>query len=164
MPRSDDLLTAVEGAFGKSEYTVIVTADHGGHGNDHGSADPRDVLIPWVTWGRAVKPGHLQSTGIRTMDTAATVAWLLGLDKPENWVGDAGSGRVHGGHTCRRHNDASARPIGCSSRHPSCRALTGSTRVARIAGNWPATSAATPSESVTPTYVMASVDATPNRT
>ncbi len=81
------LLTAVEGAFGKAEYTVIVTADHGGHGNDHGSADPRDVLIPWVTWGRAVKPGHLQSTGIRTMDTAATVAWLLGLDKPESWVG-----------------------------------------------------------------------------
>ena len=81
------LLTAVERAFGKSEYTVIVTADHGGHGNNHGSADPRDVLIPWVAWGRAVKPGHLQSTGIRTMDTAATVAWLLGLDEPENWVG-----------------------------------------------------------------------------
>ena len=81
------LLTAVERAFGKSEYTVIVTADHGGHDRDHGSADPRDVLIPWVTWGRAVKPGHLQSTGIRTMDTASTVAWLLGLDKPENWTG-----------------------------------------------------------------------------
>jgi phosphopentomutase len=81
------LLTAVERAFGTSTYTVIVTADHGGHDRDHGSADPRDVTIPWMAWGRAVKPGHLQSTAIRTMDTAATVAWLLGLDKPENWVG-----------------------------------------------------------------------------
>jgi arylsulfatase A-like enzyme len=81
------LLAAVDHAFGKNEYTVIVTADHGGHGNNHGSADPRDVLIPWVAWGRAVKPGHLASTGIRTMDTASTVAFLLGLEKPETWVG-----------------------------------------------------------------------------
>jgi arylsulfatase A-like enzyme len=83
------LLAAAERAFGKDEYTVIVTADHGGHGNDHGSADPRDVMIPWVAWGRAVKPGHLQSTGIRTMDTASSVAFLLGLDKPESWSGVA---------------------------------------------------------------------------
>jgi arylsulfatase A-like enzyme len=81
------LLAAAEKAFGASAYTVIVTADHGGHNRDHGSADPRDVTIPWVAWGRAVKPGHLTSTGIRTMDTAATVAWLLGLDEPESWVG-----------------------------------------------------------------------------
>lgn len=83
------LLSAVDRSFGSSEYTVIVTADHGGHGNDHGSADPRDVMIPWLAWGRAVKPGHLQSTGIRTMDTASTVAWLLGLDRPTTWSGVA---------------------------------------------------------------------------
>jgi arylsulfatase A-like enzyme len=83
------LLTAVEKSFGKDEYTVIVTADHGGHGTNHGSADPRDVTIPWVAWGRGVKPGLLESTSIRTMDTASTVAWLLGLDRPENWTGVA---------------------------------------------------------------------------
>jgi arylsulfatase A-like enzyme len=81
------LLTTVDRAFGASQYTVIVTADHGGHGHDHGSAAPEDVTIPWVAWGRAVKPGHLESTGIRTMDTAATVAYLLGLEEPESWVG-----------------------------------------------------------------------------
>ena len=83
------LLTAVEKSFGKDEYTVIVTADHGGHGSNHGSADPRDVTIPWIAWGRAVKPGHLESKTIRTMDTASTVAWLLGLDRPESWTGVA---------------------------------------------------------------------------
>ena len=83
------LLTAVEKSFGKDEFTVIVTADHGGHGNNHGSDDPRDVTIPWVAWGRGVKPGHLQSTTIRTMDTASSVAFLLGLDKPESWAGVA---------------------------------------------------------------------------
>jgi arylsulfatase A-like enzyme len=81
------LLAAVDKKFGPSEYTVIVTADHGGHDRDHGSDDPRDVTIPWVAWGKAVKPGHLEKAGIRTMDTASTVAWLLGLDEPENWSG-----------------------------------------------------------------------------
>lgn len=81
------LLAAAERAFGTSEFTAIVTADHGGHGHDHGSADPRDVTIPWLAWGRGVKTGALTSTGIRTMDTAATAAWLLGLDEPESWVG-----------------------------------------------------------------------------
>jgi arylsulfatase A-like enzyme len=83
------LLSAAEKSFGKGEYTVIVTADHGGHARNHGSADPQDVTIPWVAWGRGVKAGQLQSTGIRTMDTASTVAFLLGLQKPENWSGVA---------------------------------------------------------------------------
>jgi arylsulfatase A-like enzyme len=81
------LLAVAERTFGQNEYTVIVTADHGGHGNDHGSADPQDVTIPWMAWGRAVKPGLIESARIRTMDTASTVAYLLGLDQPATWSG-----------------------------------------------------------------------------
>jgi predicted AlkP superfamily pyrophosphatase or phosphodiesterase len=81
------LLAAADKAFGAGSYTIIVTADHGGHERDHGSADPQDVTIPWMVWGRAVKTGELQDVSIRTMDTASTILWLLGLDEPTEWLG-----------------------------------------------------------------------------
>ena len=46
--------------YGAGDYSVIVTADHGGHDVDHGRTSPRDVTIPWVAWGRAY--GRARST------------------------------------------------------------------------------------------------------
>ena len=82
-----DLLVAADKAFGAGNYTVIVTADHGGHGRDHGSDDPRDVTIPWITWGKAVHGGTYLGPGIRTMDTAATALWLLGVEPSDVNIG-----------------------------------------------------------------------------
>ena len=73
--------------YGKGKFAIIVTADHGGHDTNHGSDDPRDVMIPWIAWGRGVKPGLLASTTIRTMDTASTALWLLGVKTPGDWAG-----------------------------------------------------------------------------
>ena len=46
------LLAAADTAFGAGNYSIIVTADHGGHGRDHGSDRLEDVTIPWIAWGR----------------------------------------------------------------------------------------------------------------
>ena len=81
------IVAAADTAFGAGAYALIVTADHGGHGNNHGSADPRDVTIPWIAWGKGVKPGSLPDTAVRTMDTASTVLWLLGVSEPSDWQG-----------------------------------------------------------------------------
>ena len=81
------LLVAADEVFGRDTYTIIVTADHGGHDYDHGSDDPRDVTIPWIAWGRAVRPGLLDGLTVRTLDTASTVLWLLGLQVPDDWAG-----------------------------------------------------------------------------
>ena len=81
------ILDAADEAYGPGRYTLILTADHGGHGRDHGSADPRDVAIPWLAWGNGVEPGAQLPTAIRTMDTAATVLWLLGVTVPPGWDG-----------------------------------------------------------------------------
>ncbi len=81
------LITRAGQAFGNGNFSVIVTADHGGHDTGHGSDDPRDVLIPWIAWGQGVKPGLLQDATVRTMDTAATVLWLLAVDRPADWAG-----------------------------------------------------------------------------
>jgi predicted AlkP superfamily pyrophosphatase or phosphodiesterase len=76
----DRILRATDIAFGPGQYTVVITADHGGHGWSHGTADPRDVTIPWIAWGEGVRPGGMLPDGIRTMDTSATVLWALGLE------------------------------------------------------------------------------------
>jgi predicted AlkP superfamily pyrophosphatase or phosphodiesterase len=81
------LMTLAAQTFGAGHFSVIVTADHGGHDTNHGSDDPRDVTIPWIAWGQGVKPGLLPESNVRTMDTAATVLWLLSVDRPTDWVG-----------------------------------------------------------------------------
>jgi arylsulfatase A-like enzyme len=81
------LIGIAERTYGRDNYSLIVTADHGGHEFGHGSSDPRDVTIPWIAWGRGVKAGRLEDAGIRTMDTASTVLWLLGVDAPGDWAG-----------------------------------------------------------------------------
>lgn len=68
--------------FGEGNYTVIVTADHGGHGRTHGTEALQDVTIPWIAWGKGIEAGTVLPRGIRTFDTAATALGLLGLDLP----------------------------------------------------------------------------------
>lgn len=74
------LVAAADRAFGKDNYTLILTADHGGHGRSHGSEALVDVTIPWIAYGRGVQGGTTLPAGIRTVDTGATVLWLLGLE------------------------------------------------------------------------------------
>ena len=80
------LVSAADAAYGQGNYSVIVTADHGGHDYGHGSDDERDVRIPWIAWGRGIHSGQL-SADIDTTDTAATVLWLLGVNRPAAWNG-----------------------------------------------------------------------------
>ncbi|MDP1570000.1 MAG: ectonucleotide pyrophosphatase/phosphodiesterase [Vicinamibacterales bacterium] len=80
------IIALADRAYGRGGYTLIVTADHGGHGYNHGSDDPRDVTIPWIAWGAGVQPGPLGGR-VETVDTAATVLWLLGLREPSDWAG-----------------------------------------------------------------------------
>jgi hypothetical protein len=39
------------------------------------------MVIPWITWGESVRRG-VALEGVRTMDTAATALWLLGVTLP----------------------------------------------------------------------------------
>jgi arylsulfatase A-like enzyme len=82
------LVTAANRVYGEGRYTLIVTADHGGHGYNHGSDSPEDVTIPWIAWGQGVAAGQLHGVdAINTVDTAATVLYLLGIDRPSAWTG-----------------------------------------------------------------------------
>ncbi|HET9269988.1 MAG TPA: alkaline phosphatase family protein [Vicinamibacterales bacterium] len=85
---SADYLTAVrraDAAVGRivaalpSDTTIIVTADHGGHPEGHGSDRPEDTTIPWVIAGPSTQRGRYLGNNIRTVDTAATAAFVLGV-------------------------------------------------------------------------------------
>ncbi len=80
------ILDGADAAFGAGNYTVVVTSDHGGHKKSHGTTDPVDTTIPWIVSGAGVQRGEPLS-GIRTMDTAATVLWMLNIAAPETLVG-----------------------------------------------------------------------------
>jgi predicted AlkP superfamily pyrophosphatase or phosphodiesterase len=84
-----EILEEAAERFGAGNFTVIVTADHGGHGRNHGSKDPRDTTIPWIAWGEGVAQGAALPLHVRTMDTAATALWLLGVKAPAQWEGHA---------------------------------------------------------------------------
>lgn len=74
------VLAAADRAYGEGNYTVLLTADHGGHGRTHGSEDLRDVTIPWIAWGKGIRADGMElPAGIHTTDTAATALRLLGL-------------------------------------------------------------------------------------
>jgi predicted AlkP superfamily pyrophosphatase or phosphodiesterase len=64
------------------DTTVILSADHGGHLADHGTSDPVDMTIPWIAVGPRIVKGRELSSSIRTVDTAATAAYILGIPMP----------------------------------------------------------------------------------
>lgn len=81
------VLAAADEVYGAGGYTVIVTADHGGSGRTHGTDADHDMEIPWITWGAGVRAAGALAAPVSTMDTAATVLWLLGVDAPAGLVG-----------------------------------------------------------------------------
>ena len=83
------LVAAADEEYGRDGYTLIVTSDHGGQGRGHGSDHALDTTIPWIARGAGVQAGGVLPTGVRTMDTAATALWLLGVPVPASWSGKA---------------------------------------------------------------------------
>ncbi len=66
---------------------MILTADHGGHAKNHGSADPQDTTIPWIAAGPLVEARGPLRPAVRTVDTAATALAALGVAVPISWTG-----------------------------------------------------------------------------
>jgi predicted AlkP superfamily pyrophosphatase or phosphodiesterase len=65
---------------------VLISSDHGGKGRGHGKNSLEEIQIPWILSGPEVNPGQLAAP-VYTFDTAATIAWIFGLNAPECWIG-----------------------------------------------------------------------------
>ena len=90
---ADDLIgRAIQGLkdAGMWEKTIlIVTADHGGKNKGHGGATMAELEIPWIIHGPGVAKGRELTAPVNTYDTAATIAYVLGVRPPEAWIGKA---------------------------------------------------------------------------
>ena len=67
-------------------FTVIVTADHGGHDRCHGTDLPEDMTIPMFFVGPDFEAGK-ELHGVSLLDIAPTVAAVMGVDPAEEWEG-----------------------------------------------------------------------------
>ena len=70
------------------EYTVIVTADHGGHDRGHGSELDEDRTIPMIFYGKEFAPGAALET-VSILDIAPTIAKIMGVPAAPEWEGKA---------------------------------------------------------------------------
>ncbi|MBO5269927.1 MAG: alkaline phosphatase family protein [Clostridia bacterium] len=67
-------------------YTLIVTADHGGHARTHGTDLPEDMTIPMLVCGARFAENK-EIDGVSIKDIAPTVATLLDVPFVEEWEG-----------------------------------------------------------------------------
>lgn len=84
--RVDACLARVLQALPASAH-VLLQADHGGHEWDHGTDLPEDLLIPWMLSGPQARAGHEIAGPVSLLDTAPTLARLLGLEPHAAWEG-----------------------------------------------------------------------------
>lgn len=82
-----DNVKRVIDAFGE-EYSVLLMADHGGHGRSHGTSLAEDMTVPFFFRGPAFPVGEL-SREVSLVDIAPTIAALLGIPPEPEWEGVA---------------------------------------------------------------------------
>ncbi len=67
------------------EYTIVFTADHGGHDKTHGADIPEDMTIPVFFYRPEFGETELHDVSI--IDLAPTMASLMGIEPDEDWEG-----------------------------------------------------------------------------
>lgn len=66
---------------------MFVMADHAGHDHDHSAGTGLDLTIPWIACGAGIRRGHRIEVPVSLIDTAPTLAHLLGVPRPPEWEG-----------------------------------------------------------------------------
>ena len=82
----DNVKRVVEAAG--DEYTVIVTADHGGHDRAHGTEMPEDMTIPMFFMGKEFEAGKAIEN-VSILDLAPTIAKIMNVPAAREWEGKA---------------------------------------------------------------------------
>lgn len=80
-----DFLVAASMATSR-HLAILISADHGGYGRSHREGRPEVSQVPWILWGDGI-PHGLIAAEVSQLDTAPTVAALLGVATPREWRG-----------------------------------------------------------------------------
>ena len=71
----------------QAQRTIVVQADHGGHDRTHGTDSPEDMAIPWIAAGPAIRRNYRIAASVSLLDTAPTLARVLGIAPHAEWEG-----------------------------------------------------------------------------
>lgn len=69
------------------DTVIIVTADHGGINKGHGGKTLQEMEVPFIISGKNIRSGGEFKESMMQFDTAATIAYALGLKQPQVWIG-----------------------------------------------------------------------------
>jgi hypothetical protein len=67
--------------------TLIITSDHGGIGTGHGGESMIELEVPWIITGPGIRKNVLLESANDDLNTAPTIARILGLKTPAEWIG-----------------------------------------------------------------------------
>lgn len=81
------IIQSVKDAGIYGETIFIVTADHGGKGKGHGGKTLLEMEHPFIICGKGIKQGIRITDVMMQYDTAATIAEIFGLERPQAWRG-----------------------------------------------------------------------------
>ncbi len=84
--RADAALGAIVAAL-PGDTAYVLQSDHGGHDRTHGTEMPEDMTIPWLAAGPGIRAGHTIEATVSLLDTAPTLARLIGLPAHHEWEG-----------------------------------------------------------------------------
>lgn len=70
-----------------ADTTLLVQSDHGGHDHLHGTDSPEDMTIPWILSGTGIRQNHALTGQVSLLDTAPTIAHILGFSPHPAWEG-----------------------------------------------------------------------------
>ena len=70
-----------------ADTTYLLQSDHGGHERNHGTDLREDMTIPWLVAGPGIRAGHTIAADVSLLDTAPTLARLLGIAPDREWEG-----------------------------------------------------------------------------
>jgi predicted AlkP superfamily pyrophosphatase or phosphodiesterase len=70
------------------DCTVMITSDHGGHEQTHGTDCDEDMTIPLIIHHASITEQRTITQGVHITDIAATIAHHFGVTPPTEWVGN----------------------------------------------------------------------------
>ncbi|MCV6630530.1 MAG: alkaline phosphatase family protein [Flavobacteriaceae bacterium] len=77
--------TKEAGIYEKTMF--IISSDHGGRGYSHGGATLGQIEVPFILYGAGIKKGYTIKEAVYQYDNPATVAFAMGLQTPQAWIG-----------------------------------------------------------------------------
>ena len=82
------IIQALKDAGIYDDTIVMMTADHGGINKGHGGQTLEELEIPFIVCGKGIKTQGEISDVMMQYDTAATIAEVFRLKRPQAWRGD----------------------------------------------------------------------------